>query len=579
MLGASTLSGCSLIYDLSPDQCGTNSDCDSFGSNYVCEEGMCKAFEKPGECVDHSDCLALDQNTPRACIEQTPGRTSSRVCVELRTEECPLILPIGADPGRELWREQLEVSNSIVIGAYGFLPADLDYPDIRNYDLALTELDQEGGIPGPNGTSRPVVAVVCNTENEANEKLQVGIEHLVRDLRVPGIIASMLAANLQRAFGYARNVEENPNVFFMGPLDNDEALANLEDQNLVWNILANGKELSAAYGPLFDRTLAYLEANDRIASGDSVRVAVLTANSIRVNADISANLPNLIRFNDASYQKNRTDGNLIERSIVSSYDENFATEDYKPHVDALIDFHPHIVIALGADEIFTKIIPALEDRWDDEVLPAGEAHPFYLLSPYGIGPSVINLVNTPDGMGGRKYPGLNANLAGVNWASVVPEYRYVLDDYLARMSALYTDRPADLNYENWYDAAWTLLYAMGAGAGRTDNFEFTGTQLAQGMERLMSGPEFEVGPQNVADAFGQLSGVNSTITLVGTMGLPDFDSLGGRRGSGSVWCVTPPPPPTAAQIVTDVLRVDENGELVALDTELGKDINACIPDF
>ncbi|HEY3497568.1 MAG TPA: hypothetical protein VGK73_22880 [Polyangiaceae bacterium] len=38
------VSSCSLVYDLSPDQCGKNSDCDSFGQNYRCEEGLCVYF-------------------------------------------------------------------------------------------------------------------------------------------------------------------------------------------------------------------------------------------------------------------------------------------------------------------------------------------------------------------------------------------------------------------------------------------------------------------------------------------------------------------------------------------------------
>src|SRR5688572_18643702 len=38
-------SSCSLVYDLSPDQCGKNDDCAHFGTGYTCDEGIC---------VDHS---------------------------------------------------------------------------------------------------------------------------------------------------------------------------------------------------------------------------------------------------------------------------------------------------------------------------------------------------------------------------------------------------------------------------------------------------------------------------------------------------------------------------------------------
>lgn len=34
-------SGCSLVYDLSPDQCGSNTDCNHFGPNLSCQNGVC----------------------------------------------------------------------------------------------------------------------------------------------------------------------------------------------------------------------------------------------------------------------------------------------------------------------------------------------------------------------------------------------------------------------------------------------------------------------------------------------------------------------------------------------------------
>src|SRR5262245_40262457 len=121
LLGGAALTGCSLIYDLSPDQCGSTADCDSFGANYICEAGMCKLIVPPAECEESSDGLEADATTPRACIEQVPGSKSTRHCVNLTTPECPLILPISANPEGEAWRGYLSTPNSIVIGAYGFL--------------------------------------------------------------------------------------------------------------------------------------------------------------------------------------------------------------------------------------------------------------------------------------------------------------------------------------------------------------------------------------------------------------------------------------------------------------------------
>src|SRR4051812_2722383 len=34
-------SSCSLVFDLSPDQCGLNADCAKLGNGLVCQEGLC----------------------------------------------------------------------------------------------------------------------------------------------------------------------------------------------------------------------------------------------------------------------------------------------------------------------------------------------------------------------------------------------------------------------------------------------------------------------------------------------------------------------------------------------------------
>src|SRR5687768_11670447 len=97
LFGSTALFGCSLIYDLSPDQCGTNADCDSFGEGlYLCEEGMCRPSQDiEGLCTTNAECLDEIPNTPRACIQLEPNRASSRECVPLTNEFCPRMLPTG----------------------------------------------------------------------------------------------------------------------------------------------------------------------------------------------------------------------------------------------------------------------------------------------------------------------------------------------------------------------------------------------------------------------------------------------------------------------------------------------------
>src|SRR5262245_36882191 len=245
------LASCSMIFDLSPDQCGSTADCKSFGEGFYCEAGTCKTDAPTGgrggtsgtsgnsgtsgggttgggganggtgatnggggaggntggrggtdsegggggmppeaECETNADCEAKDPDLypvqPTACIEATPGEPLTATCVPLKSTECPILMP---SIDEEQWLENLRGENPIILGAYAPLnDTTLVSNYSRAYDLALTEFSrQEVGLPGPGGSLRPVVLVVCDHESE-QPLLESSLDHLVGELKVPALI-------------------------------------------------------------------------------------------------------------------------------------------------------------------------------------------------------------------------------------------------------------------------------------------------------------------------------------------------------------------------------------------------------
>jgi hypothetical protein len=215
--------------------------------------------------------------------------------------------------------------------------------------------------------------------------------------------------------------------------------------------------------------------------------------------------------------------------------------DYTAATRLLLDFSPHVVIGAATDEFLTTIIPALEAE-------APELQPFYLLSPWHDKPSRLGPLLVD-------FPQLYARMAGVNFAAAADRTLY--DDYQARFNAAFPNSSSSdsRGLENHYDAAYYMIYAAAAAGAK---LPLAGSDLSDGMRRLLSGPvTFSVGPDDFPPAFVALDAPGSSIVLNGTMGPPNFDpQTGARREPGTVWCVD-----EQRVIHDDMLRLDTDGHL------------------
>jgi hypothetical protein len=586
---------CSQLVNAERDQCHTRADCERFGAEYVCVAGLCETAseaggaggdiaEPPGGAAGHSDAgsagnggsdrggeagshtsenggAAAEGGTGAAdagqsgatgtlvgpceshkqCFERhgddEPFACVAGTCVALKSPDCPLVLPV-----KDSLFNALKSSDAIVLGAFSnVLPSEELNNASQNYDLALTELMEEtNGIPAAGGKRRQIVMVVCHNSYPTREELLAPARHLIRELGVPGIVAGLSVEDLEYVF---EKEGREHDTFFMSPLAPDEELLAYPDEELLWHMLSGPRALSVTYRPLLDLTLTHLRNLGVMAAEEEARVALVTTSDDRALSDIGTAIREEIHFNGRTSAQNSPD-NFIEVSTSSLGDEG--TNDPSVVVSEMLKVKPHVVVLAANTELELKVLPLLEALWDGAT--QGQPRPFYLLSPYQY--TNADLFSEVEDKWMLDVP-LHRRIAGVTWAAAAN--RTVYEEYARELSMNYANVSHPISGENFYDAAYYLLYATAAAGNPV-----TGGRIAQGMERLMSGSQsYAVGRRDINAALTTLftSSTNS-IELIGSMGPPAFDLDGGRSEAGSVYCLN------TLEYLPDGLRYDPiSGEL------------------
>lgn len=513
LLGLAYASGCSLLYDLGTSQCETDTDCRLKGGAFkdtVCEANLCvspdsgtggqgQGGEGPSECATNAECIDKNFGSPYIC------RLGS--CVALtQTPECPVVLGAGQD------LKNLRSGDPIVIGAYSYvdpLAPRLSVPTL-NYELAIDEFNEgtRGGLPGgAGGKLRPIVAVVCSGTNAP--ELEVSSEHLYENLRVVASIASLHTSDLVATFSAQK---ASRGAFFMSPLEADSTLTSLEDDGLLWHLLASGPDLARAFPPLLAQTERYLDRSKKL------KVAMIEARTPFLS-DMANALYSSLKWNDKTAVQNEREGLFLRLRTESSIET--ASPDTSEALLELLEFEPDVIVAVSSSE-FVSLMLDYEAQRDGSKEP-----PFYLLSPYLFGRHDVK--ETVSGLGLREHT------LGVNFAAAEDSTLY--DAYLSRLMRANKAVDFDLSgSENFYDAAYYTLYSIAAASAGP----LTGARVAQGMQRLFGGERsYEIGPSDVGELVALLRKEPETrVNLSGTMGPANFDAeTGARRGQPSVFCI------------------------------------------
>ncbi len=517
---AGGVAGCSVLYELKTEQCSSNADCVALGGVFAeleCIESLC---QEPSGCKTNGECIDAPGNAgePSVCI--------NRACVRLRTPECPMILPVS----NELYIANLRSEDPLIFGGFAPATAGLLSQTTRNYELALKEFTEKGVGPPSSTGSRKLVMIVCDSANQMNaqptdndESIDRAMAHLVDDLKVPGVLATMDAEDLQRAF---ETKGKAASTFFMSTQESDPTLATLQDDGLIWHVGPGADVIAQAYAPLLTRTIAYLKSTGAVGPTEEVKVATIVGSDNRFLSNMVETIQSPpdkfgISFNGLSVADNRAAENYL--SVAS-------TTPAAMQLSALRAFRPHVIIAATYPSFLSDVMPLLESSWDES---DGQPKPFYLLSPFH-----YNRLDAALGV-----PGFKARLAGVNGPAAEDQTLY--EEYVGNWDTTFIEAAGVRGYENYYDAAYYLIYsAIAAGTLGVSS----GSDLKLGMQRLLNGNEYYMCPRGMVDASQALA--RGAIKLMGTLGPPDFDAISGTRSApGSVWCVN-----SMNQTKSDVLR-------------------------
>jgi hypothetical protein len=542
LAGLGTAPACSVLYDLSADQCSIDADCRKLSQAFpICDAGVCVADSATAggsagtsteggsptipegggggvagdaECANNGECIDANYGGPFVC--------QAGKCVGLLTKECPLV--VG--------ERNLEAAEPIVFGAYALAPDAVSRSIVtRNLDLVIDEFTKKvtGLRGGINGTRRTLAFVVCNSSFPENppgtiDAFTPSLEHLVDTLHVPGIVSGLQAKDLQAVFSQKL---EAAGTFVISPYEQDSELAGLSDDGRLWHLLGATSDLAPAFGPLLKRTETYLRLNEDFlhltpSVGGKMRVAVVAANVASETdvRDALLDLPELADFEVKPFQ--------VDSALLSE------DPDVSMLASNLFNFAPNIIVALAGSEFIEGVFPLLENgsTWSTET--SGQQRPMYLLgSTMAPQTWALYAAKRNETQGGWKS--FFNRIVGVAYASATdPQLLGQYEDRLIGVSGDLADPSVVLGSESVYDAAYLLIYAT-AAAGEVPALR--GKDLATGMQRLVQGASYNIGPMSISSILTALQ-EGEDIGLRLTLGEPNWNvGRGTRNGLGSVYCL------------------------------------------
>jgi branched-chain amino acid transport system substrate-binding protein len=201
-------------------------------------------------------------------------------------------------------------------------------------------------------------------------------------------------------------------------------------------------------------------------------------------------------------------------------DPDTKTVNWQPYIQNILDYAPHIIVAMGTSEFATSMMPSIESEWE-----TSKYHPWYVL---------------PEG---DRFGGL-ADLVARNPGSDLNQ-RIIGTAPGARRSALYTGFEASFEgtlqhppgnlAEFGYDAAYLVAYAIAIA----DQLAPTGRELRDAMKLMscLDKTKVPAGPDRFGFYFRKAQ-TDKCINFDGASGPLDFDNDSGEALSDiGMWCV------------------------------------------
>jgi ABC-type branched-subunit amino acid transport system substrate-binding protein len=510
------LCGCTAIVFDDAAQCETTADCAALGPAFagqVCTAERVCALPGEVECQTSQECVAT--------LGVATARCSANRCVNLVTEDCQVVAPL----------EHAANDDAIIIGFMGPLEGDfvsIGIPIQRAAQLAFEEFqNRASGLPPGGGSAgrRPLVLLGCHDLGPDGPGDQPGFlrvaNHLAKDVKVPAIIGPLFSGITLEVIN---NVTIGSDVLTISPSATSPVFTEIDDNDLMWRTVPSDALQAIPLAEMVGRIETKLRDDLVVPSGAPIKV-VIVSNDNAYGQGLFDALTDVVIFNGQSAAANQSSGNLL----LLSYEDpaaNGNTTDFSLPQTEILAFRPHLIIALGTNEIVQSILDPIEAGWSS--LTGSPPRPRWLLPDGGKIDEALAAVEK-DILQLKTSPPLRQRLRGTAAASTGGA---LYDAFRLRFSQRFGSQPG-IYTENSYDAAYLLGYAIVAAG----NGPVTGSHIAAGLMKMSAGASVDVGPSVIQNTLNALGG-GGTIDFNGASGPLDFDNETGEAPNDiDVWCV------------------------------------------
>jgi branched-chain amino acid transport system substrate-binding protein len=501
----------------------TSSACNSLTKLDAYSVGPDTATDQEPVCVSNARCT--DEATAAAATGAAVAAVcvqSSGKCVKLLTEDCDAITGDHLN------------DDSIVIASLFSTKGAQAATNIQRQQsamLAVNQINDVGGVPGPTGTPRKLVLVSCD---ESTDLMRVG-DHLVNELGVPAIVGPNTS---QDTLDLSTSVSVPGGTVVMSPTAVASSVGSLLDDDLTWLMVPSDVQRA----PLMISQVNELETELKAQRGvANVKLGIVFRNDA-LGIGTRTSLNELV----LNGQPLAHSVNLGTNVHINPYE--FAATDQNAIVAEYVAFLPDIIVLAGTAEAITRVLVPLEAAW-----PAGHPRPEYVLIDSVKVPELITAVTDNDDLRLRiRGTGITPSPASVA----------VYDAFKVDYQIAYPGSSIISGMGPAYDATYAIALALAAKKDRP----VSGREVKEGLRLLGGGDsEMPIGATRVLSAFQTLAegdSINALGTFSSLAWSADGTVLGGTL---EMWCIGAPngrPAYQGSGLTFDIMTETEAGQFV-----------------
>jgi len=356
--------------------------------------------------------------------------------------------------------------DTVVIASIGPITRSGYLSREQSMRLAVKEFNAAGGLPD----GRKLAYLGCDDLGEEERSVQIA-KHL-QGLGIKAVLGPMHSGAFIQVVS---SVTRAAGMLTLSSSASSPAITTLNDDNLAWRTIPSDLLQSTALVRLIaERNVHRVVVFAQEGAYGTGLLDVVTSSLVDVSG---------MQVDATTYPST----NVAMAEVVADK----VAEDTE------------LVLVFGTSEVADLI-----NAYEIAVAAKGYAPPRYLLSESGRRPEVLALVDSRPDLTSR------LEVVGPN-----DQNGAIFDRFALRHAALFGPIDSVSKMGSAYDAAYLLLYSLGAVPTA---LPLTGSAIAAQLERLTVGDKMEVGPQNIGRVQQTLASGGS-VDLVGTSGGLDFD--------------------------------------------------------